>query len=138
MNSELRSTIARQLGHEWELAQMMPQARPQSGSGGIRRSDGPPAPWAPPNFAPELAAVILRRGRTDDRSAQDGREGDQAMAEQLVIELTREKETPGTVRFQEQDPDEDPKVGTLYVKKAASQRLGNPTRIRVTIEAIES
>jgi hypothetical protein len=35
------------------------------------------------------------------------------MAEQLVIELTREKETPGTVRFQEQDPDEDPKVGTL-------------------------
>ena len=49
-----------------------------------------------------------------------------------------EKETPGTVRFQEQDPDEDPKVGTLYVKKAASKRLGNPTRIRVTIEAIES
>jgi hypothetical protein len=26
MNSALRSTIARQLGHEWELAQMMPQA----------------------------------------------------------------------------------------------------------------
>src|ERR1035437_5490796 len=61
-----------------------------------------------------------------------------AMTEKLVIELTREKETPGTVRFQEQDPDEDPKVGTLYVKKAASKRLGNPTRIRVTIEAIES
>ena len=58
------------------------------------------------------------------------------MAEKLVIELTREKETPGTV--QEQDPDEDPKVGTLYVKKAASKRLGNPTRIRVTIEAIDS
>ena len=35
-------------------------------------------------------------------------------------------------------PDEDPKVGTLYVKKAASKRLGNPTRIRVTIEAIDS
>ena len=33
-----------------------------------------------------------------------------------MIELTREKETPGTIRFQEQDPDEDPKVGTLYVK----------------------
>jgi hypothetical protein len=61
-----------------------------------------------------------------------------ATAEKLVIELTREKETPGTVRFQEQDPDEDPKVGTLYVKKAASKLLGNPTRIRVTIEAIES
>ena len=60
------------------------------------------------------------------------------MAEKLVIELTREKETPGTVRFQEQDPDEDPKVGMLYVKKAASKRLGHPTRIRVTIEAIES
>jgi hypothetical protein len=59
------------------------------------------------------------------------------MAEKLVIELTREKETPGTIRFQEQDPDEDPKVGTLYVKKAASKRLGHPTRIRVTIEAIE-
>src|SRR5665811_1919554 len=43
-----------------------------------------------------------------------------AMAKQRVIELTREKETPGTVRFQEQDPDEDPKVGTLYVKKAVS------------------
>ena len=40
------------------------------------------------------------------------------MAEKLVIELTREKETPGTVRFQEQDPDEDPKVGTLYVLPA--------------------
>jgi len=42
-----------------------------------------------------------------------------------------------TRSFQEQDPDEDPKVGTLYVKKAASKRLRNPTRIRVTIEAIE-
>ena len=60
------------------------------------------------------------------------------MAEQLVIELVRGKETPGTVRFQEQEPDQDPKVGTLYVKKAASLRLGNPTRIRVTIEALES
>jgi hypothetical protein len=59
------------------------------------------------------------------------------MAEKLVIELTREKGTPGTIRFQKQDPDEAPKVGTLYVKKAASKRLGHPTRIRVTIEAIE-
>jgi hypothetical protein len=65
------------------------------------------------------------------------------MAEQLVIELTREKETPGTVRFQEQDPDEHPKVGTLYVKKAASKRLGNqaarqPDAHPGDIEAIES
>jgi hypothetical protein len=94
------------------------------------------------DFAAGLAAVILRRGRTDDSSVlpaapeTGGRRS--AMAEKLVIELMREKETPGTVRFQEQDPDEDPKVGTLYVKKAASKRLGNPTRIRVTIEAIES
>jgi hypothetical protein len=48
------------------------------------------------------------------------------MAEKLALELTREKETPGTVRFQEQDLDEDPKVGTLYVKKAASKRLAQP------------
>src|ERR1035437_3832052 len=60
-----------------------------------------------------------------------------AMAEKLVIELTREKETPGTIRFQEQDPDEDPKVGMLYVKKAASKRLGHPQRIPVPIQGIQ-
>lgn len=104
-------------------------ARPVTGSGDVRTD--------------ALAAAILEAGCADDRgipgpSARDGQEGAQAMAEKLVIELVREKETPGTIRFAEQDPDEDPKVGTLYVKKAASQRLGHPTRIRVTIETIEA
>jgi hypothetical protein len=88
------------------------------------------------------------RGHTQERSQKrpqasigtapetGGKEN--GMADKLVIELTREKETPGTIRFQEQDPDEDPKVGTLYVKKAAYKRLGDPTRIRVTIETIET
>lgn len=51
------------------------------------------------------------------------------------MEFVREKETPGTWRYQESEvPGRDVTVGSLYLKKAA---IGTdpPARLRVTIEA---
>jgi hypothetical protein len=55
----------------------------------------------------------------------------------VTLELTfqRERETKNTVRYEEQVGDEPPIVGTLYVQKYAVNRIGNPERLRVTIEA---
>lgn len=39
--------------------------------------------------------------------------------EKVKVKFTREKETPGTVRFQEDGDKSDHVVGTLYVKKAS-------------------
>lgn len=50
----------------------------------------------------------------------------------MKITFTKEKETPGTVRYKE-DAD-DPKVGTLYLKKATAAELDNPEKITVTVE----
>jgi hypothetical protein len=55
--------------------------------------------------------------------------------EKLEMEFVREKETPGTWRYQESEvPGRDVTVGSLYLKKAA---IGTdpPARLRVTIEA---
>lgn len=69
-----------------------------------------------------------------------------AKAEKLVLEFAYEKETPGTFKYAEADDPETgkyagglfdgPGVGTQYVKKYAAAALGNPKRIRVTIEAV--
>jgi len=48
------------------------------------------------------------------------------MAEKLVIELTREKETPGTVRFQEQDPTRTPRSGRCMSRRRPAS--GSATR----------
>lgn len=55
--------------------------------------------------------------------------------ERLELEFVREKETPGTWRYQESEvPGRDAAVGSLYLKKSA---IGTdpPARVRVTIEA---
>lgn len=51
------------------------------------------------------------------------------------VTFTREKETPGTVRFKEDGDPADHKVGTLYLKKKAAADLGDPESLTVTIEA---
>jgi hypothetical protein len=57
-----------------------------------------------------------------------------------MIEVTfeHEKTTPGTVRFKEV-PDEDHAdrgaIGTLYILKKDVEKIGNPNRITVKIEA---
>ena len=52
----------------------------------------------------------------------------------LEATFTLEKETTGTVRYQEDAPDDNPVVGTLYVKKSAL-RGERPRRLTVVIEA---
>ena len=53
----------------------------------------------------------------------------------LELGFQRERETKNTVRYEEQVTDAPPVVGTLYLQKYALNRLGNPDRLRVTIEA---
>lgn len=58
--------------------------------------------------------------------------------ETLVLEFAFEKDTPGTHRFKEDEPEDGsrPAIGTLYVTKKALMPLGNVKRLRVTIEGI--
>lgn len=51
----------------------------------------------------------------------------------IEISFTKERETPGTIRYKEDGHKDDAKVGTLYVKKAAFED-GYPNTLRVTIE----
>jgi hypothetical protein len=55
----------------------------------------------------------------------------------MELTFTESKETKGTVVFAEDG--DDPKIGTLYIKKAAIEELGfkgNTGRgVRVTVEA---
>ncbi|MSQ41258.1 MAG: hypothetical protein EXR55_06365 [Dehalococcoidia bacterium] len=44
------------------------------------------------------------------------------------------RETKNTIRYVE-EAESHPLVGTLYVHKAAVSLLGNPKRLKVTIEA---
>ncbi len=56
--------------------------------------------------------------------------------DKLVVRMTRDKETPGTVRFQEQPaPGTRALIGTLYVPKASVEALGITEAITVTVEA---
>ena len=53
----------------------------------------------------------------------------------IVVEFVHERSTKTTERFQEVVPEGDhPVIGTLYVKKAMLVRLGNPPRLRLTLE----
>lgn len=55
----------------------------------------------------------------------------------LVVEMTFEKDTPGTNRFKENvEEGERGAIGTLYVTKKALAGMTNTKRIRVTIEGI--
>lgn len=51
--------------------------------------------------------------------------------EPIVLTFTQERETKTTWRYAE-DGDE-PVVGTLYVKKSAAAKMGNPEALTVTI-----
>lgn len=60
------------------------------------------------------------------------------MAENLVVAFEKERETKGTVVFAEvHEPTEAPVVRTLYVANHAMAKLGNPTKLSVTIAASE-
>ena len=54
----------------------------------------------------------------------------------LTLHFEPERETKGTWRFAEQHADTDePMVGTLYIRKSALAKLGNPDRLKVTVTA---
>lgn len=62
-----------------------------------------------------------------------------AASKSVELSFTMEKETKNTIRFQEEqdDPDERPAIGTLYITKKALVALGgNAKKLRVTVEAI--
>jgi hypothetical protein len=56
-----------------------------------------------------------------------------AAAKQMTVNFELERETKNTVRYAEQA--DDPVVGTLYVKKSAAAKLGNPDKLAVTLKS---
>ncbi|KXG75512.1 hypothetical protein AN618_18850 [Fervidicola ferrireducens] len=54
------------------------------------------------------------------------------MALEAVFEY--EKETKNTVRFAEVIGENPAIVGTIYIQKFALNKLGNPKKIKITIE----
>jgi len=54
--------------------------------------------------------------------------------EKLEFTAQVEKHTKNTIRFQEITDTHPPYVNTLYIQKWALNLLGNPKRIKVTIE----
>jgi len=56
----------------------------------------------------------------------------------LEITFDKERETKNTVRFEERGGDDPQIVGTLYLQKWALRRLGDPSVLRVRIEAAEA
>lgn len=59
------------------------------------------------------------------------------MADKLEAVFTLEKETKNTKRFSEEPSTGPPIVNTIYVQRWALLSLGDPEKIRVTIEAAE-
>jgi hypothetical protein len=51
----------------------------------------------------------------------------------LTLTFARERETKNTIRYAEQGADAEQAVGTLYVKKSALAKVGNPETIGVVI-----
>lgn len=63
------------------------------------------------------------------------------MADQIQVaevELTFEKATKRTYRFQEESNGQPPRVGTLYVQQWAFGSQEPPQRIKVTVEIVEA
>lgn len=50
----------------------------------------------------------------------------------ITVALQKDRETKGTWRYAEVTED-DPVIGTLYVRKPAARRLGDPESITLTI-----
>ncbi len=62
--------------------------------------------------------------------------------EKIVLEFNKERDTIRTRLFKEQlgkqtYSDQDYAVGALYVKLQALEMIGDPVKLRVTIEPIE-
>ncbi len=62
-----------------------------------------------------------------------------AERDKIVLEFQERRKTPRTVLFDEvlgdqSWSDQDVAVGPLYVKKQALELIGNPDKIKVTIE----
>ena len=59
------------------------------------------------------------------------------MADTITIEFIEDRETKNAIRFQEELGDRDRGViGTLYVLKSELEKLGNPSKLVVTITAV--
>lgn len=56
----------------------------------------------------------------------------------LKIEFTVDKETKNTVRYAEVVTGVTALVGVIYVQKPTANQLGNPEKIVVTLEAVNS
>jgi hypothetical protein len=52
----------------------------------------------------------------------------------LTLRFVQDKETPGTVRYAEQDPDGVDHVPTIYIKKSTFPSKKYPQYLTVTIE----
>jgi hypothetical protein len=48
----------------------------------------------------------------------------------MEVILVKDKETPGTVRYADEDGH------NIYLKKLEASKLGNPEKIKVSIEAL--
>lgn len=56
----------------------------------------------------------------------------------LEVTLRLNKVTQGTFRYkQEKEGDTRPEIGTLYLTKEITAKLGHPTVIRVMVEPLE-
>jgi hypothetical protein len=66
-------------------------------------------------------------------ATEDGR-----ATEPLKVTLKRAKETKNTVRYEEPEGGEPPIIGTLYLQKWATHRLGDPEMVTVTVDAQNS
>lgn len=56
------------------------------------------------------------------------------MADPIVLEFEKEKDTKNTVRFKEK-ADGVPAIGTLYIQKDNLSALDNPAALKVEISA---
>lgn len=53
--------------------------------------------------------------------------------EAITVVLKKDRETKGTWRYAEVTEDDNPVIGTLYVRKSGARRLGDPESLTVTL-----
>ena len=53
----------------------------------------------------------------------------------MIIEMTKDKETKNAIRFTSGHVENDPHSKNIYLMKTEVAELGNPSKIKVTIEA---
>jgi hypothetical protein len=60
------------------------------------------------------------------------------MPERLECVLVKGKETTNTVVYDNRESEDATFTRNVYVEAWAAKKLGHPTKVRVTIEAVES